>query len=174
MLEEPETFYEATTSLLYLMRSLGMNFYEPFDVAGYEAYHQFPIYNRMWITPGALAIRYDFIRHLFRSANPEMFFADAYEYVNQNFSTQAGDARQLILSVARYLLPVTENLSFDDADGTTSPLTQKRLNFFKERFLQDFDEAYWSTRWNEQAGDLREQLEFLFNVMLQSPEYQLA
>jgi uncharacterized protein (DUF1800 family) len=174
MLTETEMFYEKTTAILYTMQSLGMKFYEPFDVAGYEAYHQFPIYNRIWITPGALTIRYNFIRLLFRSANPDVFLADAFEYVNTNFSSAAPDARQLILEVARYLLPVTDNLTFNDPDGTVSPLTQKRLNYFLERFLQDFDEAYWTTRWNEGAGDLREQLEFLFNAMLQTPEYQLA
>jgi hypothetical protein len=28
----------------------GMDFYQPFDVAGYDAYHQFPIYHSSWIT----------------------------------------------------------------------------------------------------------------------------
>ena len=58
---------------------------------------------------------------------------------------------------------------------TYSPqLTAKRLNYFKERFLQTFDEAYWTTRWNANEPDLRDQLEYLFNSMLQSPEYQLC
>lgn len=173
MITETEAFYESTTSVIYLMQSLGMKFYEPFDVAGYEAYHQFPIFQRIWITPGALAVRYDFIRMLFRSVNPGMFYVDTLEYVQQNFSTVASDARQLILALAMYHLPVTDNLSFDAA-ATNSPLTFRRLNYFLDRFLQDFDEAYWTTRWNEGAGDLREQLEFLFNAMLQTPEYQLA
>lgn len=173
MSTQTEQFYESTTSILYLMQSLGMKFYEPFDVAGYEAYHQFPIFQRIWITPGALAIRYDFIRMLFRSVNPGMFYVDALQYVQENFSAVAADARQLIVAVALYHLPVTDNLSFDES-ATDSPLTYRRLNYFLERFLQNFDEAYWTTRWNEGAGDLREQLEFLFNAILQTPEYQLA
>ena len=36
----------------------GLNFYEPFEVAGYPAYHQIPGYNRNWITTYALAHRY--------------------------------------------------------------------------------------------------------------------
>ena len=36
----------------------GLNFYEPFEVAGYPAYHQIPAYNRNWITTYALAHRY--------------------------------------------------------------------------------------------------------------------
>jgi uncharacterized protein (DUF1800 family) len=174
MASDPMKFYESTTNLLYLMKSLGMNFYEPFDVAGYEAYHQFPIYNRIWITPGALAIRYNFIRILFRSSNPETFLADALTHVQQYYSAEASDARVLILEIAKYLFPVSDGLTFNDPGAAVSPLTPPRLNFFLERFLQDFDEAYWTERWNENAGDLREQLEFLFNAMLQTPEYQLS
>jgi uncharacterized protein (DUF1800 family) len=173
MLTQTEQFYEATTSVLYMMQSLGMKFYEPFDVAGYEAYHQFPIFQRIWITPSALAIRYDFIRMLFRSVSPGMFYVDVLEYVTQNFNGVAANAKELIVNIALYHLPVTDNLSFDEA-SVTSPLTYRRLNYFLNRFLQDFDEAYWTTRWNEGAGDLREQLEFVFNAMLQTPEYQLA
>jgi uncharacterized protein (DUF1800 family) len=173
MLTQTEEFYEATTSVIYKMQSLGMKFYEPFDVAGYEAYHQFPIYQRIWITPGALAIRYEFIRSLFRSVSPGMFYIDALQYVQDNFAGVAPNAKDLVLALALYHLPVTDNLSFDAA-ATDSPLTYRRLNYFLDRFLQDFDETYWTTRWNENAGDLREQLEFLLNALLQSPEYQLA
>src|SRR5690606_6941155 len=60
-------FYERTGVMLGSIEELGMNFYEPFDVAGYEAYHQFPIYHRSWITPNTLARRYNFIRELFNT-----------------------------------------------------------------------------------------------------------
>jgi uncharacterized protein (DUF1800 family) len=176
MMTQTSTFYEATTSVLYLMQSLGMTFYEPFDVAGYEAYHQFPIFQRIWITPTALAIRYDFIRMLFRSSAPDMFSIDALQYVQENFSAEAPNVRELIKAVALYHLPVADFLVFDDTDPdvSRSTLTYQRMRYFRERFLQGFDEDYWTTRWNEGAGDLREQLEFLFNAMLQTPEYQLS
>ncbi len=169
-----EGFYSRTREMVSTVEYLGMNFYEPFDVAGYEAYHQFPIYHRIWITPNTLARRYDFVRNLFNSQNPGMFPIDALEYVTNNFAAQAADARALIMAVAQVLLPVADNLTFDDLADETSGLTARRLNYFKERFLQEFDEVYWTDRWNSAAGDLREQLEFLFNAMLQSPEYQLS
>lgn len=169
-----EGFYSRTREMVSTVEYLGMNFYEPFDVAGYEAYHQFPIYHRIWITPNTLARRYDFVRNLFNSQNPGMFSIDALEYVTNNFAAQAADARALIMAVAQVLLPVADNLTFDDLADDTSGLTARRLNYFKERFLQEFDEVYWTDRWNSAAGDLREQLEFLFNAMLQSPEYQLS
>ncbi|MFZ6014281.1 MAG: hypothetical protein ACOYXT_28325 [Bacteroidota bacterium] len=100
---------------------------------------------------------------------------NVYNFVDNNVADAiASDARSLVIELAKYLLPVTDNLTFDDNADDTSGLTAKRLNYFKERFLQQFDEAYWTTRWNQGALDLRDQLEFLFNAMLQSPEYQLA
>lgn len=174
MQTDVQGFYSQTREIVSTVENLGMNFYEPFDVAGYEAYHQFPIYHRIWITPNTLARRYDFIRGLFNSQNPGMFSIDALEYVTNNFAAQAPDAQALIMAIAQVLLPVADNLTFDDLADDTSGLTAQRLNYFKERFLQEFDEAYWTDRWNSAAGDLREQLEFLFNAMLQSPEYQLS
>jgi uncharacterized protein (DUF1800 family) len=168
-------FYEATGEIVGNVYSQAMSFYEPYDVAGYDAYHQFPIYHRFWITPNTLANRYNFIRSVITSTEPGMFKVNVFDFVKNNIpNATAADARLLVMELARYLLPVTDNLTFDDAVDDTSGLTAKRVNYFKERFLQTFDEAYWTTRWNEGAGDLRDQLEYLFNALMQSPEYQLA
>lgn len=174
MAADPVACYEATNEIIGTLESLGMHYYEPYDVAGYEAYHQFPIYSRFWITPNALAKRYDFIRQLFRFAEPGLFKADALEYVTNNFNGVAANARTLIMELAKYTLPLADDLTFDETGDDTSSLTALRLNYFKERFLQGFDEAYWTTNWNNGTGELRDQLEYLFNAMLQSPEYQLA
>lgn len=174
MMADVESFYQTTRFLLNVIEDFGMNFYEPYDVAGYEAYHQFPLYNRVWITPNFLAQRYDFIRKIFQEESTSPLTIDVLAYVTTNFEAVASDARQLIIQMARTFLPVADNLTFDEDADDSSGLTARRLNYFKERFLQEFDEAYWTTRWNAGAGDLREQLTFLFNAMLQSPEYQLS
>lgn len=175
MTSDPVAFYETTGEILQSVEHLGMNFFEPYDVAGYEAYHQYPIYHRSWITPNYLARRYEFVRRVTMAAEDSMLTVDLEEFVKANFDNAvARDARSLIIELARYLLPHSDNLTFDENADDTSSLTAERLNYFKERFLQQFDEAYWTTRWDQSAQDLREQLEFLFNAMLQSPEYQLA
>ena len=174
MATQPVTFYEATNEIIRSLENLGMNFFEPYDVAGYEAYHQYPIYHRSWITPNYLARRYEFIRHVIMASDAGMFNVDVYEFVKNKFPDAiASDARALILSLAKYLLPVADNLTFDEAGDDNAAITAQRLNYFKERFLQQFDEAYWTTRWEKSAPDIRDQLEFLFNAMLQSPENQL-
>lgn len=174
MSTQTAAFYEQTGEILQQLKYLGMNFYEPYDVAGYDCYHQYPIYHRSWITPNYLARRYEFVRNVVTAANAEMFSVNVHTYVNTNFPAAAPDAKALIIELAKYFLPVADNLSFDDATDDTASLTSKRLNYFKNRLLQQFDEAYWTTRWNQGALDLRDQLEFLFNALLQSPEYQLA
>jgi uncharacterized protein (DUF1800 family) len=175
MTTAPTEYYEATGELISTVYSQAMSFYEPYDVAGYEAYHQFPIYHRFWITPNTLANRYNFIRSVFTAAEPGMFKVNVLQWVQNNIpNAVAADARLLVIMLSNYLLPVTDNLTYDDAADDVSGLTAKRITYFKERFLQTFDEAYWTTRWNEGAGDLGDQLEFLFNAIMQSPEYQLA
>ena len=175
MTTAPLEYYEATGEIMSRVYNQAMSFYEPYDVAGYEAYHQFPIYHRFWITPNTLANRYNFIRSVFTAAEPGMFKVNVLQFVQNNIPNGvAADARLLVIMLANYLLPVTDNLTYDDAADDTSGLTARRVTYFKERFLQTFDEAYWTTRWNEGAGDLGDQLEFLFNALMQSPEYQLA
>jgi uncharacterized protein (DUF1800 family) len=177
MLTSTADFYKATDRIISDIENLGMNFYDPYDVAGYEAYHQFPIYHRSWITPNYLARRYDFIRALFMTPRQGLFAVDGYQFVKNNpmLSSVASDSRALIIELANYLLPATDNLSFTDPPPSPAPtITAKRMNYFRERLLQQFDEAYWASRWSPPAADLDLQLAFLFNAMLQSPEYQLA
>lgn len=167
-------YYDITGEMLATVNALGMPFYEPYDVAGYDAYHQWPIYHRSWITPNTLTRRYEFISQVFNTSDPGMLAIDPLVYVTNNFNAIGGNANELIIAVAQALLPVANNLTFDDANDDNSTLSLNRLNYFKARFMQGFDDAYWTNRWNRNAPDLNVQLAFLFNAMLQSPEYQLA
>jgi uncharacterized protein (DUF1800 family) len=185
MTTQTQAFYESTASIVGALGSQGMNFYEPYDVAGYDAYHQYPIYHRAWITPNYLARRYDFAREVLMFSMDKPLNFDLYTFVKNEFTDAvARNADDLIKLIAQYIFPVSdENLTFDDAADDTSTLTAIRLNYFKQRFLQGLaggsltQEAYWTQRWDENPldpYDLRAQLEFLFNAMMQSPEYQLA
>jgi uncharacterized protein (DUF1800 family) len=170
----PEEFYEITNALIADWGSMGMSFFEPYDVAGYEAYHQFPIYHRAWITPNALAERYKFMRKLITKDENFILQINALDYINEHFSTEAPDANTLVVALANYLFPVPDNLDYDES--TPSGLTAKRLNYFKSNLLGGFTETYWTTMiWNgTNLDDKRRALENLLNAMLQSPEYQLA
>ncbi len=173
-------FYEFTGSLLRSVNVQGMDYYEPFEVAGYSAYHQFPIFNRAWITTNYLTNRYNFIRQHFTMEAPmELGMVNALDFVkSSDFYPIAGNARTLIIALAEYFLPAAGNLTFDA--NSTNEITVERMNFFLNAFLYspqiDPDpEASWAFRWQNGVDEevVTNQLTILLNTMLQSPEYQL-
>ncbi|MBX2916454.1 MAG: DUF1800 family protein [Cyclobacteriaceae bacterium] len=175
-------YYEQTGELIRALTNMGMHFYEPFDVAGYDAYHQYPIYHRSWISTNYLVSRYEFIRNLVSDSQMGgMMKIDPVTFVQTNISNAvASNARNLIIELARYFLPLADNLTFDPAADDNAGLTAERLNYFLTAFLKspqiDADpEGAWTFRWNNPVDMevVRRQLESLFNAMLQSPEYQL-
>jgi uncharacterized protein (DUF1800 family) len=167
-------FYAQAGDVVTQLRTLGMDFYQPFDVAGYDAYHQFPIYHRSWITVNNLTNRYDFIDGFLPGI-------ELYQFIRDNIDfAEASDARRLVIDLASFVLPRTENLTFDTAVDETleATLTSERLLYFKIKFLDIIDpdpEAAWTERYTTQTGinTMEGQLQNLFNAMLQSPEYQL-
>lgn len=172
-------FYSKTGGLLREMMLMGMDFYNPFDVAGHDAYHQFPIYHRSWISTNYLTQRYNFIAQLVGNQMPGALGFDPVVFVRNNFNNAiASNARQLIIELAKYLLPLNENLTFTTGADTNSGLTAARMNYFLNTFLGIIDpnpEAAWTNRWNNNLDPdtVKNQLTNLFNAMLQSPEYQL-
>ena len=111
---QPEQYYEATGEILGHIVNQGMNFYNPYDVAGYEAYHQYPVYHRYWITTNSLSKRYDFIRTLIDSQGTMTFNVNTYEYIRDNFAAVAADSEALLIALTTYLLPHHDALTFDD------------------------------------------------------------
>lgn len=177
-------YYTFMGRIQQTMGSQGMVYYEPPEVAGYPAYHQFPIYNRSWISTNYLAERYQFIQRLVDNMDadePGAVGVDVVDFVQNNFSAVAADAYDLIIELCRYLLPMNENLTFDAAADDSSEITAERLNYFLMAFLYSPQldpnpESAWNTRWtnNQDYEVVERQLKSLFNAILQSPEYQLS
>jgi len=178
------SFYEKTNGLLKSLYDMGLNLYEPSDVAGYDAYHQWPIYQRSWISTNYLTQRYEFINQLVTENYmvQDAFVIDARGFIKNKISNStSSNARLLIIELANYLLPVNDNLTFDTSADDSSGLTAERMNYFLTAFLKtpqiDADpEAEWTTRWNDPTLEpevVFGQLQSLFNAMMQSPEFQL-
>ncbi len=171
-------YYDFAGDLLGEINRQGMDYYEPFEVAGYAAYHQFPIFNRSWITTNYLTNRYNFIsQSLSDGTNMEMGQVDVFDFVQQNFDVATVRiADDFIIAVAEYLLPNSESLSFT-VDG--GELTTERLSYFKSAMfafaIDTNPEAAWTTRWDDDLdpNTRANQIKELLNAMLQSPEYQL-
>jgi hypothetical protein len=109
----------------------------------------------------------------------ELGEVNALEFVQTHIpNTTAANARALVIALAGYFLPMSENLTFDA--NATNEITVERLNFFMNAFLfrpqiDPDPEASWTFRWQNGVDTevISNQLTNLLNAMLQSPEYQL-
>ncbi|HAA12162.1 MAG TPA: DUF1800 domain-containing protein [Cytophagales bacterium] len=179
---DPEGFYSLAGTLRGHLSEMGLPFLDPFEVAGYPGYHQFPLFHRNWISPNYLAQRYDFIQNLFASLDDlddigeserPLRRMEVLNWVEQNVEDSiASDARTLLHHLAQLFLPNAEGT------GEDGELTEERINYFLFSFLGDADpepEEAWATRWSQSNGrrTVSGQLKSLFNAMLQSPEHQL-
>ncbi|MEL7064414.1 MAG: hypothetical protein AAFP00_11795, partial [Bacteroidota bacterium] len=176
-----DDFQTWTTRLRNRSFASGLSYHDPTTVAGHEAYFQFPTYNRSWLTSNWLAERYAHVNEsITTQTRPDRLEIDDVEilpWVRANFMDSiAGDARKLVIAIAEYFLPLSDNLSFEA--GETSPITVARLTSFLNSFLGDIDanpEEAWNFRYLNQIDQdtVARQLENLFDAVLQSPEYQL-
>lgn len=159
--------YEMYSQLIGQLDLQGLQFFEPYDVAGYEPYYQFPDYHRYWISSNYLANRYKFSELLitgFTGMSGNLLKLDVVDFVETNCSNPA-DATILVQELASWLFPIT--------------IDAARFNYFRDNVLLDqLSAANWVTEWNNYVNtssdvNVRLQLESLITAMMQTPEYQL-
>jgi uncharacterized protein (DUF1800 family) len=175
---DPVAFYTKTESLLNRLNDQGLNLLNPYDVAGYEAYHQFPVFNRNWINSNSLPQRYKFIYDTLTTekTSAAAVSVDLLSYMQLRFSSNATDPDWVVRQLASYLLPLF---------AETIEISTERLNWFKAQFLKlgqtlpQGPVVFWQYSWNNantdaaSEADARGMLQDLLNAMLQSPEFQL-
>ncbi|GAF03564.1 DUF1800 domain-containing protein [Saccharicrinis fermentans] len=150
----------------------GLDFYEPFEVAGYPAYHQFPIYSRNWIRPQTLAYRYKLSEYFLNGINSKGkdlgIKLDVLSWVeNGGAVSNPADANILVDALLELMIPF--------------PVASERRDFFLTTvFLDGLYPAAWTTEWNNYRSDptqykatVASRISVLINAIMQSPEYQL-
>ncbi len=159
--------YDMYGQLIGQLSLQGIEFFEPYDVAGYEPYFQYPDFHRYWISSNYLANRYKFSELLvsgFTGTNGVLLKLDIVDFVETNCSNP-GDATILVQELVKWLFPIT--------------LDTVRFNYFRDTVLLDqLSAANWTSEWNNYVNtssdvNVRLQLESLAMAMMQSPEYQL-
>lgn len=159
--------YEMYSQLIEQLDLQGLQFFEPYDVAGYEPYYQFPGYHRFWISSNYLANRYKFSELLisgFNGMSGNLLKLDVVAFVD-TYCSNPGDATILVQELTEWLFPIT--------------LDTLRFNYFRDDVLLDqLPAANWTAEWNNYVNtssdvNVRLQLEPLFMAMMQTPEYQL-
>lgn len=163
------TIHDNLTVLNYVLENTDMKLNNPPDVAGYDAYHQGPLYNRNWISASSLVNRYGAFEYLTIGIPVGTFLLklDTVQFVRYsgNFSTPS-DPYNIVDTLVNDLFP-------QGVDAT------KRETL--RNFLVDISEPsyYWSDAWSAYVSSgvdstIHLRLNNLFNAILQSPEFQLA
>lgn len=159
--------YDMYSQLIGQLSLQGIELFEPYDVAGYEPYFQYPDFHRYWISSNYLANRYKFSELLisgFTGTSGVLLKLDIVDFVETNCSNP-GDATILVQELVKWLFPIT--------------LDAVRFNYFRDTVLLDqLSAANWTAEWNNYVNtssdvNVRLQLESLVMAMMQSPEYQL-
>jgi uncharacterized protein (DUF1800 family) len=163
-------YYNLYGELIKLMTMQGLELYEPFEVAGYAAYHQAPDYHRNWISSNNLARRYQFADNLLKGIRYKdtgrVIKLDIMKFVNDsNNVADPANAEQLVRTLVDDLLPET--------------ITETRFIYFlNEIFLDNLSVMNWKHEWENYKSSgkddaVRMQLEKLVRAIIQTPEYQL-
>jgi uncharacterized protein (DUF1800 family) len=170
----PVAFYANMGFVVDSLVDQGLNFYEPFEVAGYPAYHQIPGYNRNWITTYALAHRYqsgDLLMEPPGGENPRSIYLDVISWLeNSGEVSDPSDAEEIMTVLSENLLAVT--------------LTQERSDYFLYTVFLDYPDnqgyalGLWRQEWiayQNSSNDetVRMLLNRLVSKLIQTPEFQL-
>jgi len=156
--------YEAWSRILNsygVLSGQGMDFYEPFDVVGYDAYHQVPGFYRNWITPNNLMTRYQLGDLVINGVKNEMgdtlFKLNLGVYVTDEGINTDSD---------------TDILDFFIDNLLPEPITQERYDSFHSVLLQD--QQTWANVLSNNSFDIVViHIQYLVMALLNSPEYQL-
>jgi len=165
-------FYEGFygKGILPFIREQGLDFLKPFDVAGFDPFFQAPGFNRLWITPMNLALRYRFSEYLLsgksQGTEDTMVKLDIVAFVKKPENVSApSNAMVVVETFTKFLFAVE--------------IDQNRFNYFLNSvFLDNLATSYWETEWNNYISSgndsvVRTKLELLVNAIIQSPEFQL-
>jgi uncharacterized protein (DUF1800 family) len=165
---QASTFYADFEYLVSKLVDQGLNFYEPFEVAGYPAYHQIPGYNRNWIMTYALAHRYqtgDILMKRGGTSNQTSIQLDVLDWVENSGLVDPTSSTDIVTVLTENLLAVQ--------------LSTERFDYFLNTvFLDTLTQATWLSEWNAYIGGgddlvVRERLEILVSSIIQTPEFQL-
>lgn len=148
----------------------GMSFLAPYDVAGYSAYYQEPLYDRAWFTSNTIISRYKLAEMMqtgksYLGGSNTNVKIDLPSFVkNSGHFSDPGDAIILTEEMAKYLFA-------EEVDN-------ERIQYFLSNLLGGIPAEDWTYEWDayENGGnpdEVRIGLHNLMTALMYSEEYQL-
>ena len=172
-LDGPEADYGIGIMLAKSAEELGMGVFKHPTVAGWEAYHQAPQYDRYWLNNLSYPKRQDYLSAL--------ILGGTVQTESENFSLaplvpvldlaagidEARDPKRLIEGLAEMLYP--------------APISQAQRDFLKDALIPGLPDYEWTVEYSDfladPTGPLRApviaRLQKLLVAMVQMPEFQL-
>jgi len=175
--EEAEFHYFRFGS--YLINELGENtglkLFSPLNVAGYPAYHQEPLFDKSWYSPGTLPTRFNIATRLIYFNNNIYTAIDTLTYV-----IWLHEEKGIDVSIANNVVDEMVNYFFPQGIST------ERYELIRNEFLGDLSINNWFFEWylyygggpNNEPGDqdenrLRPHTDALVAAVLSAHEFQL-
>ncbi len=144
---------------------------DPPNVAGWQAFRQYPLYYRMWINSDTARNRNqytDVLSVFYFETNNDRLQIDHIAFASQFDAPE--DPVQLIDNIVRLLLP--------------QPISDTKKTLLKNILLSGLpDDSYWTVAWLDYINNpndpmsvevVKVRLTILLNHILKLPEYQLA
>jgi len=162
-----QNYYDFYGEVLNSLNNQGIQLYEPYDVAGYDAYHQQPGFNRNWITVNTLAYRYEFALKLAKNTFSSMITLNLAQYVKANIADPTNPTLVAQFFVESMLPEIISNTG----EGN-------RFDYFLNILKGDLTDINWKNEWNAYIATglddaINGQLEAFLSALMQTPEYQL-
>jgi len=162
--------YLKNLAISVILDNGGMPFFMPYDVAGYSAYYQEPVYDKAWFTANTIISRYKLceMMHTGRSylggSNTKVTI-DLPGFVRDSgYFSDPGDAIALTEEMAR-------NLFAEEVDAD-------RIQYFLSNLLGGIPAGDWTYEWNAYANggspeEVKIGLQHLVTSMMYAEEYQM-
>ena len=168
--EDPQIAASFMDSIVYRNVEMGLNLADPPNVAGYPAYYQSPLFDKLWINSATLPLRTNHISNIIYgwSQKGHTLKADLIAFAHR--TSNPSDPYQLISDSIDFLfqVPVSEAL---------------KQTLKKEILLNNLDnENYWTASWNAYQSNptdenfkiVNSRLVALYIYLLGMGEYELV
>ncbi len=165
------TKYQIWFSIFGITPVLQMSYFNPPNVAGWKAFYQEPLFNRIWINSSTLKFRLDIISYMvyvgIDEGGDQNILIDVLDFVSRLQSPE--DPNELIKEIAQIIF--------------IKPVTNEQVTYLKNFIIPGLPDFEWTVEYSDYLShpddmqirvSVENKLKSLINTMLSMPEFQLS